>query len=367
MSSVLGAQTSKAKPKRVAVLVYESVELLDFAGPAEAFSIAEDENGTKLFDVSIISVDGKKLTSQGFLSINPNYSIKSAPKPDILVIPGGDINNVLANSALRNRIDSWAGKTTHIFSVCNGASLLGSLGHLRNVTVATHRSNFEILRAIDPSLRVSSDAKVVSFDKLTTAAGISSGIDGALLLIAREHGLKVAQRAAIDMEYLYWPGLQAKQISDFTTESNGALVQKGGERQLSQDWKVYRLLTALSDQRPRSEMLALHQRFLAEARGHDLEMIQPQSLEDVSLWLYEIGRDKNVALRLAQVNVDSNPARVEARFTLAKLLSKLGHLSEAARELQWCRRQNPNLSGLHAAELFVAKQIRSHQNKRETK
>src|SRR5688500_18019926 len=77
------AQMVPREPKNVAIFIYDEVELLDFAGPAEVFSAAG-------FNTYTVSVDGLDLTSQGFLRIKPEYGIQNAPLPDIIVFPGGN-------------------------------------------------------------------------------------------------------------------------------------------------------------------------------------------------------------------------------------------------------------------------------------
>src|SRR4051812_45887990 len=67
----------------VAIFLYEGVELLDFAGPGEVFA------STNGFQVYTVSVDGKEIRSQGFLTVKPAYSVSNAPPPDIIVFPGG--------------------------------------------------------------------------------------------------------------------------------------------------------------------------------------------------------------------------------------------------------------------------------------
>jgi hypothetical protein len=80
---------------KVAILVYQNAELLDFAGPSEVFSNSKD---FRVYTVSAIS--GKVSTNNNTLSISPDFTISDAPQPDILVIPGGPMEavGVMANN-----------------------------------------------------------------------------------------------------------------------------------------------------------------------------------------------------------------------------------------------------------------------------
>ena len=67
---------------KVAIFLYPRVELLDFAGPGEVFA------ATPGFQTYLVTVDGKSIQSQGFVTVTPNYSMEDAPIPDIVIFPG---------------------------------------------------------------------------------------------------------------------------------------------------------------------------------------------------------------------------------------------------------------------------------------
>lgn len=81
-----------------AILIYEGVELLDFAGPGQVFQVTkkDDKSAFKVYTVSLTS---DAINSQGFVRIIPEYNLKTAPMPDILVIPGGTTSNIVENRA----------------------------------------------------------------------------------------------------------------------------------------------------------------------------------------------------------------------------------------------------------------------------
>src|SRR6186997_143586 len=83
--------SAQQKKYNVAIFLYNQVELLDFAGPGEVFA------STQGFHVYTVSVDGKEILSQGFVTVKPEYSIDNAPTPDIIVFPGGNSSVVQNN------------------------------------------------------------------------------------------------------------------------------------------------------------------------------------------------------------------------------------------------------------------------------
>ncbi len=320
---------SFAAPKKVCVFVYEGVELLDFAGPAEAFSVARTKKGEALYDVFLASRDGKPVMSQGFVKVHPTYSLKNCPRPDLLVLPGGDINASMADGRTRTWVSSALSSGTQCLSVCNGASLLASLGKLEGKTIATHRGNFEIVRALDPTIRVSADAKIVSYGQMTTAAGISSGIDGALYLISLQNGLEVAKRAANHMEYLYWPGLKADSLESFIHTEQGVTIQKGGERTPNRDYALMRLLDLIAEGKSHEDLLAAYRMMYPTSTGHDREMLEEPALREVSEWIFQKGRDKSVALRLAEMSAALHPCLADSHVQVGRILARLDRLDEA--------------------------------------
>ena len=100
------ADTPGARTRNVAIVLYEGVEILDFAGPSEVFAAAAGRGARGPAGVPRVHRRGDEgpVTSQGFLRVTPEFSIDDAPKPDILVIPGGDSAHSPATRG------SWSGR-----------------------------------------------------------------------------------------------------------------------------------------------------------------------------------------------------------------------------------------------------------------
>ncbi|MHC5005071.1 MAG: DJ-1/PfpI family protein [Planctomycetota bacterium] len=188
------------RPTRsVAVLVFEGVELLDFAGPGEVFAAA---GGAAAFDVFTVATTREPVVSQGFVTVVPEHSIESAPRPDILVIPGGSVGAVLRDEALGGWIATVAEEAEHVLSVCNGALVLADLGLLGGLEATTHHGSLDSLRRVE-GVTVRDDVRYVDNGRIITTAGVSAGIDGALHLVRRLLGTEAARATARYMEY-HW-------------------------------------------------------------------------------------------------------------------------------------------------------------------
>src|SRR4051812_5200551 len=175
---------------RVAIFLYEGVELLDFAGPGEVFA------ATPGFDVYTVSVEGKEVLSQHFVTIKPQYSIDNVPKPDIFIFPGGNSIPSSKNQKVINWIKERVAAGTMCISVCSGANIVAQTGLLDGLNVTTWYGNIPPLQATLPNSKVLENTRFVDNGNIITTAGVSAGIDGALHAVSRIKGLEVAKATA---------------------------------------------------------------------------------------------------------------------------------------------------------------------------
>jgi len=193
--------------RNVAIVLYEGVELLDFAGPGEVFAaasrIASVPGADPAFHVYTVASSKSPIVSQGFLKVTPDYSIDEAPHPDILVLPGGSSANLTNDE----RFMTWVKKTIEgaevSFSVCTGAFVLAKAGALDGKNATTWFGATERLRQMVPKATVLDGRRFIDEGRIVTTAGVSAGIDGALHLVARLAGRAVADQTARYMEY-HW-------------------------------------------------------------------------------------------------------------------------------------------------------------------
>ncbi|MEM9260770.1 MAG: DJ-1/PfpI family protein [Bacteroidota bacterium] len=187
--------------KRLTVAFYlqDRVEVLDFAGPMEILSYGG-------FDIFTVSKTKDPINAQGILTIIPDYSIDDAPKADILAFFGGNA----ASATNDPELIEWVKKQQDVqyyFSVCTGAFILAEAGILADKTATTFHSALNSLEKNYPDTKVLKGVRYVDNGNTITTAGISAGIDGALHLVAKIHGLKKAKEVAFHTEYDKWiPG-----------------------------------------------------------------------------------------------------------------------------------------------------------------
>jgi len=200
------ARERSAGPRQVALLVYEGVELLDFAGPGEVLSAAHGPTG-HAFHVFTVAATAAPVKSQGFVTITPQYTFENCPPADVVIVPGGDVPDDRAHV---DWIHARAAKAELMMSVCNGALLLAEAGLLEGLEVTTHHGSLERLAARSKA-RVLSNRRFVDSDTVLTCAGVSAGIDGALHLVERWLGPESARATARYMEYDWRPEEIARQ------------------------------------------------------------------------------------------------------------------------------------------------------------
>lgn len=196
-----GAHTS-TQPRNVAILVYEGVELLDFAGPGEVFSAARG-SAARAFRVFTVAKTKAPVRSQGFVTITPEFSIADCPAPDLVVIPGGNVPS--EDRELQDWVRRCAGSSELVMSVCNGVFLPAEVGLLDGLEATTHHGSLQALTANYPEVTVFTNRRFVDSGRVMTCAGVSAGIDGALHVVERLLGTQAAKDTARYMEYEWRP------------------------------------------------------------------------------------------------------------------------------------------------------------------
>jgi transcriptional regulator GlxA family with amidase domain len=190
----------------VGILIFDDVEVLDFCGPFEVFSVArspgEHSDEHKLFRVLTIAEEDRIITCRGGLLVKPHATIENHPALDILVVPGGwGTRRERPNQRLLDWIAGQNQHTTLTTSVCTGAFLLAETGLLNNHRATTHWNSVEWMRNTYPAIEMLADARVVDEGHIITSAGISAGIDMSLHVVSRLYGMDVAMWTARRMEY----------------------------------------------------------------------------------------------------------------------------------------------------------------------
>jgi transcriptional regulator GlxA family with amidase domain/protocatechuate 3,4-dioxygenase beta subunit len=252
----------------VAILLFDGVELLDFAGPGEVFSAAECP-GLR-FNVFTIAADEKPITCQGFVKITPQYTLANCPKPDILIVPGGSTRAVSENPNVIKWIkDKSYNDTKIILSVCTGAFVLAKAGLLNGAEATTWHGALDGLRKAAPKANVLADRRFIDNGDIITAAGVSAGIDASLHIIEMLQGDGLALRTAHAIEYAWKPYRygSASASSRNPSQQGGDIFEKR-LKVLEQDLEAGRMTAASALVDPQLLDLHLNTKFKELVRSH---------------------------------------------------------------------------------------------------
>ncbi len=194
------------RKRNLAILLFEDVEVLDFAGPFEVFAVTSELNNYELFNVYLVAETQQTLKAVNGLRVVADYTLSDCPKPDILVVPGGvGSRRQMDHQRLIHWLKQISKSTEHIMSICTGARLLAKAGLLDDLEITTHHEAYDELRQLVPTASVSKHKRFVDQGKILTAGGISAGIDSSLYLVSKLLGAEIARKTAIYMEYNWQP------------------------------------------------------------------------------------------------------------------------------------------------------------------
>lgn len=172
-------------PHVVAFYVHSGHQLLDLAGPLDAFHAANTAAGQKLYATSILSLGGGEVCGGAGLPIVTRPAVGAAS--DTLVVVGGRLERLRHRDEVA-MVKRLAAQALRIASVCTGAFLLGEAGLLDGRRATTHWSRTNDLQRCVRAARIEPDRIFVADGPIWTSAGITAGIDLALALIEADHG-----------------------------------------------------------------------------------------------------------------------------------------------------------------------------------
>lgn len=188
--------------KKVGIFLFDGVEIMDFAGPYEVFTVVNLEAPQQYFEVFSVSESKGEICTSNGLTVNTHYGFDDCPQVDILVIPGGNVRpEIMANEDISKWIAKISAKTEITLSVCNGAMLLAKAGLLQGLPATTHGHFLNKLAELDATVDVKQNVRFVDTGKIITAAGISAGIDVSLHVVSRLFGESAVSQAIKIMEY----------------------------------------------------------------------------------------------------------------------------------------------------------------------
>jgi len=188
--------------RSVAIVLFDDVEVLDFAGPFEVFSVCGRRSQLDPFEVYTVSERGQTIRARNGLIVTPLHSFASAPAPDILLVPGGfGTRREMKNPVMLEFVARVGVRCEYLLSVCTGALVLACAGQLDGLAATTHHLALDELRAVAPRTTVRDTARIVDNGRVILSSGVSAGIDMSLHVVSRLLGDDLARETARYMEY----------------------------------------------------------------------------------------------------------------------------------------------------------------------
>jgi putative intracellular protease/amidase len=178
----------------IVCLLFEGITALDIVGPYEVLQRLPEAN-VKF----VAKTAGEVRTDNKFLALVADHALADVTSADVLVIPGGFATRALeGDTGLLEWISAVDATTTWTTSVCTGSMLLAAAGLLDGKEATTHWASLDRLKEYGA---IPTGRRVVEQGKIITAAGVSSGIDMGLTLVARIAGDEYAQGVQLGIEY----------------------------------------------------------------------------------------------------------------------------------------------------------------------
>jgi transcriptional regulator GlxA family with amidase domain len=201
--------------RRIALLAFDGVQILDITGPAAVFGAANDAAGGPFYRLHIVSAKGGAIVSNcGVALVTEAICDVESQIMDTVLVAGGSEEGLRAlaqDEAVRDWMTRAARRARRFGSVCSGTFVLAHFGIIRGKRVATHWEGTALLGKHYPDLQVDANALYVEDGRVWTSAGVTTGIDMCLALVARDLGEPVANAIAQRLVlYARRPGYQSQ-------------------------------------------------------------------------------------------------------------------------------------------------------------
>jgi transcriptional regulator GlxA family with amidase domain len=214
-------------PLRIGFVGFDQITALDLVGPAEAFCSAvvkqRDGKERNVYEIFLLGLTGRPFISESGITFHPRTTLRSAPKLDTIVIPGGrGLRSTEVNRSVAQWLKARAAQTRRIVTVCTGIYGLAPTGLLDGKRVTTHWRFAADVAARFPKLKVDANALFLKAGRFYTSAGVTAGIDLALALIEEDFGPECALAVARELVVYLKRGGGQEQYSEplqFQTKS----------------------------------------------------------------------------------------------------------------------------------------------------
>lgn len=171
-----------ATDKLIALIIYEGLTPFDLVGPLQVFMALQEI--APEYRVAVVGERKEILLSDVGLKFMPGLTFDEAPRPFLILVPGGTLPTIraMSNPALRKYVRSTAQTAEFVTSVCTGALILAAVGLLESQPATTHWAFDGVLENLGAKYQ---RKRWVAHGNIITSAGVSAGIDTALYLVSR--------------------------------------------------------------------------------------------------------------------------------------------------------------------------------------
>ena len=208
----------RAKNIDIGILIFPRMDQIDFTGPFSVLSRVPASS------VHVIARNAGPIKDHKGLILTPDKTLAEAPPLDVLLIPGGPGQEALMeDEPVLSLIRKQASEGKIVFSVCTGALICGAAGILRGRRATTHWAAFDLLRYFGA---VPVESRVVVDGNLVSAAGVTAGIDGALMLASLLRNDEVAQGIQLDIQYAPKPPFNSGEPGSAPREVLAAVTER---------------------------------------------------------------------------------------------------------------------------------------------
>ncbi|MCU1645156.1 MAG: AraC family transcriptional regulator [Nocardia sp.] len=181
--------------RRVGILVFDGVKMLDFTGPAEVF--VEANQSVEAYEVVLVSPDGTDVQTSIGARIQVSGAAAASGSFDTVVIPGSELHPAkFVTPEVLAAARHLSSNTRRLAAICSGAFVVAALGLLDGRRATTHWKFVKDLAVRYPDVDVDPDAIFVRDGNLYSSAGVVAGVDLALALVEEDYGADVARRVA---------------------------------------------------------------------------------------------------------------------------------------------------------------------------
>ena len=186
--------------RRVLILGFPNVLMMDIAGPAQVFGSANTLLGQCAYQIDLVTATGSDAVTDTGLPIGAKFSFENAPQADDFILPGGPgVNQLLYDTTTLAFIQRMAKTADRVISICSGSLLAAAAGVLDGKHATSHWERSEEVFQRFPGVNWQLDKIFTCDGRFYCSAGVTAGIDLALSILESDHGRRMALAVAREM------------------------------------------------------------------------------------------------------------------------------------------------------------------------